>query len=154
METKKYSLKLLRLEAVQYFVDDADPSKLNNAQELVDWCGGVIQWEYSGILGDHNLTAYVIEADKRVTLNSGDWVVRYGPDDFRRMSDEEFTDKFDTDGYVGPVVCWWCLSDSRYTPTANPTEKACPICGVRYSGPERRKEYEYLLLSGIVQKEE
>ncbi len=148
MPAKVFSAKIVQAHAMQ-LITYTDPDS-DNAKEVAAWCGGWADWNYDGQSGDRTVVVSFTNHLDAFRLKATDWLVCDTEGVFFRLSDEDFRNTFDTEPFDAPPTCQHCLSDPRYTPMGDPQEKRCPVCGVRYSGPRRTREYVVLVTSGLV----
>ncbi len=52
------------------------------------------------------------------------------------------------------ACCQYCLADSNYTAITEEKENRCPVCGSRYTGPRRSKEFAAIRDAGLLENED
>ncbi len=148
MIPKLFSAKPRQVHAMQLLTHNNPDS--DNAKEIASWCKGNAVWNYNSESDEHNVLVTFSNQLDIIRVEETDWVIRGIDGEFAMLSDEEFRNHFDTEPFDAPATCQHCLSDPMYTPMGDPDDKRCPVCGVRYSGPIRSKEYGVLVASGLV----
>ncbi len=150
MAVKMFSAKPTQVHAIQLLIHN-DPDG-DNAKEIADWCKGRAVWNYDSEKGERVVIVTGMNQEDIFRIEVNNWIIMDVEGIFYSMTDEEFKENFDTEKFDAPPTCEYCLADPRYTAMGDPQEKRCFVCGVRYSGPRRSKEYNVLLISGLVAK--
>ncbi len=149
MSGNKYRPQLIEVGAMQLIVEN-DPH-LDNAEELAKWCEGTACWNYKA--ESNHLDVWVIVKETISPARSTDWVVRQQNGTYEVLTDYDFCKRYNSQKFQGKPICQYCLADPRYTPQGDPSEKLCPLCSCRYTGPSRVDEYDALSLAGFVSEE-